>query len=315
MFEIIRTDRLCCEYSGEPLVVALGNFDGVHLGHMKIINAALSLADKLSAACAVFAFDVHPQAFLGKHPVRLITSEEDRFALMHRAGVRYIVRASFEEVRDMHPSDFLNALRREAGCVGACCGYNFRFGKDGAGDCSDIVSSFGENAIVEDRFTLDGADVSSSKIRALTECGNVKEAALLLGRPFFVSGEVQGGRRIGRTMDFPTANIVIDENMLAPGKGIYATFTEVDGRIYPSVTNYGTNPTVTDLKDMVLETNIIGFDGDIYGKRIRVYFVDKIREQKKFPSLSALRNAIASDRESAESICREYRGKINLLDV
>jgi len=313
MFEIIRIDGLDSGYAGEPLVVALGNFDGVHLAHMQIINAARSLAAKLSASCAVLSFDVHPQIYFAKKPVKLITSEEDRMLLMRKAGVKYAVRARFDLLKDMAPHDFLRLLREKANCVGVACGYNFRFGKGGTGKSSDIKEFFGENAAIEDRFDIGGVTVCSSGIRDMTECGDVRNAALLLGRPFFVSGGVRAGRRIRRRIDFPTANIVIDSDMLAPGKGIYATFTEVDGVVFPSVTNYGTNPTVTDLNELVLETNIIGFDGDIYGKKIRVYFLEKIREQKKFASLDALKEAISNDRSSAERICSEYKGRIDFI--
>jgi len=306
MFEIIRIDGLGGSYNGEPLVIALGNFDGVHLGHVKIINAARDLAKRLSASCAVLAFDVHPQNYFSHGSVKLITDEADRFELMRSAGAEYVVRASFARFKDMSPLGFMKLLRDGMNCVGACCGYNFRFGKNGAGTSEDISGFFAPNAVIEEKFTLDGEDVSSSEIRNAVESGNVKCAARLLGRPFFVSGRVKSGRQIGRTMDFPTANITIDASLLAPKIGIYATFTEVRGKIYPSVTNYGHNPTVTDLMDMILETYIIGFSGDIYSERIRVYFVDKIRDQKKFASVAELRQAIASDKISAERICSEY---------
>ena len=314
MFEIIRIDGLdSCSYEGEPLVIALGNFDGVHLAHMQIINAARALAEEISAACAVFSFNVHPQLYFGNRSVKLITSEEDRMLLMRRAGVKYVVCADFEALKDTEPHEFLRLLSERVNCIGASCGYNFRFGKNGKGDSSDIKSYFRENVAVEKCFTINGVTVCSSGIRELTECGDVKSAALLLGRPFFVTGRVTEGRRIGRTMDFPTANIVIDNDLLAPGKGVYATYTEVDGRVYPSVTNYGTNPTVTDKGELVLETNIIGFLGNIYGRRIRVYFLEKIRDQKKFDSLASLRSAIASDRETAERIFSENREKIDFI--
>lgn len=309
MLEIIRTDGQRNAYLGEPLVVALGNFDGVHLGHRKIIDSAVSLAKKLNAECAVLAFDVHPQIYFGNGNVKLIMSEQNRFRILKNVGVRYVIRASFEKMKDMSPKDFLDVLEKDLHAVGAACGYNFSFGKGGIGKAEDIAKRFGANSTTEEHFLLLGDTVSSSRIRALTECGNVKEAALLLGRPFFVSGIVREGRRIGRTLDFPTANITIDENMLAPGEGIYATFTEINGDIYPSVTNYGSNPTVTDSKKMILETFVMNFSGDLYGENIRVFFIDKIRDQKKFPSLDHLRLQISEDKKRAESICLEYKAQ------
>ena len=305
MLELIRIDGLAHTDGGVgPFTVALGNFDGVHLGHAEIIKSTVGLAKSLSAEPAVFSFDVHPQLYFGNR-VRLITSEEDRFALFRSYGVKYIIKASFEEFKDTEPCDFLSALKDRINCIGACCGYNFRFGKGGKGSSDDVRSFFGDGARIVDRFTLGGEDVCSSKIRALTECGRVNDAALLLGRAFSVEGTVVSGRRIGRQMNFPTANIIIDGDMLAPGVGIYATFARVDGKIYPSVTNYGNNPTVTEKTDKILETHIIGFDGDIYGKSIRVYFLEKIREQKKFSSLEELRGAILEDKNTAERICSD----------
>lgn len=305
MFEIIRTDGLCSRYTGEPLVIALGNFDGVHLGHAEILRRTVMLADELSAAPAVLSFDIHPQVAFGKG-IKLITSEEDRYALFCRHGIKYAVHASFEAFKDMLSADFLSFLKSEMHCIGACCGYNFRFGKGGEGDSNDVRLSFGQNALICDRFTVNGQDVSSSEIRSMTECGRVKDAALLLGRPYSVSGTVTRGRQIGRKLDFPTANITIASHLLAPAVGIYATFTEIEGRLCPSVTNYGNNPTVTDKTDMILETHIIGFSEDIYGETVRIHFVDRIRDQKKFATLDELRTAIAHDRAEAERICNEY---------
>lgn len=309
MLEIIRTDREPNAYMQEPLVVALGNFDGVHLGHRRIIDSAVSLAKKLNAECAALAFDVHPQIYFGKEPLKLIMSEQDRFRILNNAGVKYVICASFEQMKDMSPKEFLDVLEKDLHAVGAVCGYNFSFGKGGVGNADDIAERFGANSVTREHFLLLGDTVSSSRIRALTECGNVKEAALLLGRPFFVSGVVKEGRHIGRTLDFPTANITIDENMLAPGEGIYATFTEINGDIYPSVTNYGNNPTVTDSKKMILETFVMNFSDDLYGKNIRVFFIDKIRDQKKFSSLDHLRSQISEDKKRAENICLEYRSQ------
>ena len=141
----------------------------------------------------------------------------------------------------------------------------------------------------------DGMHVSSSEIRMLVANGDMKRASALLGRPYFISGHVIGGRRIGRTIDFPTANIELSSEKIAPACGIYASMTRVGDRLYPSVTNFGTNPTVTSSERKLLETHIIGFSGDIYGERISVYLTRRIRDEKKFDSLPELRAQIKRD--------------------
>ncbi len=308
IFKIIKTDGFSA-YEGVPLVLALGNFDGVHLGHRQILCETVSLARRLGAAPAFWMFDVHPQRYFGNASVKLITSADDRMQIMKQSGMEYAVIAEFGALKDMAPSEFLSFLKNEMNCVGAVCGYNFSFGKRGSGRADDVKAFFGDAAHVVPHFTLDGESVSSSRVREMIEAGEMTEAARLLGRLYSVSGEVVSGRRIGRQMDFPTANIIVPSDVVAPREGVYATFAEVGGKSYPAVTNYGTNPTVTDLKDMRLETHISGFDGDIYGNTIRISFIEKIRSPKKFASLDELKNAIAEDKKRADAICSAYENK------
>jgi riboflavin kinase/FMN adenylyltransferase len=283
-------------------VIALGNFDGVHIGHSAIISKTVALAEGLSANSCVWMFDPHPMVCLTGNIQPLLTTFDERKALFAQKGIELAAIADFNAFRCMPPSDFLHFLRDELGCVGAVCGYNFSFGEYGRGKASDIVDFFGENSYVLPEMRADGMHVSSSEIRSLVSCGDVKRAALLLGRPYFISGRVVGGKRIGRTIDFPTANIELTEEKIAPACGIYASMTRVGNELYPSVTNFGTNPTVTESCRKKLETHIIGFSGDIYGESICVYLIRRIRDEKRFDSLEELRAQIERDSVYALSV-------------
>ena len=283
-------------------VIALGNFDGVHIGHSAIIAKTVSLAKELSANACVWMFDPHPMECLTGKPQPLLTTFCERRELFAKKGIEYAAVADFNVFRHMPAQEFLRFLRDELSVVGAVCGYNYSFGEFGKGKASDIADFFGENSYVLPEMRADGMHVSSSEIRMLVANGDMKRASALLGRPYFISGHVIGGRRIGRTIDFPTANIELSSEKIAPACGIYASMTRVGDRLYPSVTNFGTNPTVTSSERKLLETHIIGFSGDIYGERISVYLTRRIRDEKKFDSLPELRAQIKRDSAYAMSL-------------
>ncbi len=284
------------------LVIALGNFDGVHLGHKEILQRTVALAEKLHSVAAVWMFVPHPSFCLTGKSLPLITSFAERKEIFSSLGIDCAVEADFKSFRAMKKDDFLLFLRDKLGVVGAVCGYNYSFGEYGSGNCDDVKAFFGENAIVLPEMQYEGMNVSSTSIRRLVSEGNTETARKILGRPFSVRGKVSEGRKIGRQMDFPTANVIIPGEKLSPAVGIYASETLVDGILYPSVTNFGINPTVTDLGEKRTETHIIGFHGDIYGKEITVYFYEKIRDERKFGSLSELAKQIKRDCAEANSL-------------
>lgn len=291
------------------IVIALGNFDGVHIGHSAIIARTASLAKELSANSCVWMFDPHPMACLTGRPQPLLTTFEERKRLFSEKGIEFAAIADFNKFRSMRPDDFLCFLRDELGCVGAVCGYNYSFGEYGRGKADDIVEFFGSQSYVLPEMRADGLHVSSTEIRSLVTAGDMKRAAALLGRPYFISGSVVGGRMIGRTIDFPTANIEISEEKIAPACGIYASMTRVGEKLYPSVTNFGTNPTVTESMKKKLETHILGFSGDLYGENICVYLLRKIRDERKFESLDELRAQIKRDSGYALSVFEKTEKK------
>ncbi len=290
--------------SGERLVIALGNFDGIHKGHAALLEKTVSLAGELSAAAAVWMFVPHPSFCLTGKPLPLITTFDERREMFAECGIQYSVNADFSSFRSMKKEDFLRFLRDELCVVGAVCGYNYSFGERGSGRCEDVLRFFGENAAVLPEMKHEDMHISSTEIRRLISEGDVLTASALLGRPYFVKGTVEHGREIGRKISFPTANITLPKDKIEPSVGIYATETLVDGKRYPSVSNYGSNPTVTEESRKKLETHIIGFDGDIYGRELRVEFIKKIRDEKKFASLEELSSQIARDMQAAEELYR-----------
>ncbi len=289
------------------LVIALGNFDGVHAGHGEILKKTVSIAKALSASSAVWMFRPHPSACLTGRPLPLITTFEERKKIFRDFGIDRVVEADFPSFRNMKKEEFLGYLKEELGAVGAVCGYNYSFGEKGSGNASDIVAFFGENAYVLPEMCMGDRKISSTEIRKLILDGDIPTANMLLHRRYFVKGIVEEGRKIGRKMNFPTANITLPEDKLPPAVGIYATETTVDGEKYPSVSNFGSNPTVSDSKSKKLETHIIGFSKDLYGKEICVEFIAKIRNEKKFSGIDELADQIAEDCENAMKLYKEQK--------
>jgi riboflavin kinase/FMN adenylyltransferase len=281
-------------------VLALGNFDGVHRGHRKILDRLCRVASERSATSVVMTFDPHPPRVVrpDKAPALLMTTSQKLEALAD-AGVQgtAIVRFTAELSR-WDPETFVQAvlvdwLRVSEVWVGA----NFLFGRDRAGTFSMLRAlggRYGFNAEKIDPVRYKDFVVSSTRIRRLVSEGRVDEAGALLGRQYFIDGTVVAGDQRGRTIGFPTANIQTSNELLPPF-GVYATTASVHGIIYPSVTNVGVRPTVDDSGRITVETHIFDFDRDIYGAAVRVGFVQRIRDEMKFDSLGRLQDQIADD--------------------
>lgn len=276
--------------------VALGNFDGLHKGHMSVLEKALSFK-KDGYVPTVILFDVHPkEALTGKKIKRLLTPEQTE-VLLKQSGFEICV-VSFNEVKDFSPEKFFNdVLIKNLNAKAVCCGFNYSFGKNGEGDCNSLLS-LSQNAGVE-CFVLPETKVgtnivSSTAIKKYLADGEPHKAADMLGRNYSFSAEVIHGDQRGRELGFPTANQRIDESLIVPKFGVYETLVTVDGEKYRGVTNIGIRPTY--LLDTVLsETNILGFLGDIYSKNITVELVKYLREERKFSSAESLINQLNDD--------------------
>ena len=285
-------------------VLALGNFDGVHRGHRKILDRVRRVASERGATSVVMTFDPHPPRVVrpDKAPPLLMTTAQ-RLEAIAELGVQGAAIVCFtREMSQWDPETFVRTvlvdwLRVADVWVGA----NFLFGHDRAGNFSllrTLGARYGFKAEKIDPVRYKDFVVSSTRIRRLIGEGRVDEAGALLGHQYFVDGTVIEGDRRGRTMGFPTANLR-SENDLIPPHGVYATTATIDGVVFPSVTNIGVRPTVDSSGRTSIETHIFDFDRDLYGGTVRVGFVLRLRDERAFESLEALRAQIGADCDRA----------------
>ncbi len=289
------------------LAAALGSFDGLHLGHRQVIGNTLSAP---GLRPAVITFQQNPSFSLQKKPVPLLTTNEQKLALLEEMGVEVVYLLPFDRIRDMEPEDFVEALYRVCRIRALSCGFNFRFGKNGRGDAGLLKELCREKGIelsVTPPVSVAGETVSSTRIRACLEQGDVQQAGQLLGRPFGYDFEVTHGRQLGRTWGTPTINQPFPQGYVLPRFGVYASLVEVEGQKYYGVTNIGVKPTVGS--DCALsETWIPEFSGDLYGKKVPVELLDFIRPERKFDSLDQLKNEILENGVLARKIAeREWK--------
>jgi riboflavin kinase/FMN adenylyltransferase len=276
-----------------PTVTALGYFDGVHIAHAALLEHTVRLAKRLGAVPAVFTFRDAPH----KDGVRLFSYEE-RLAAFAAHGIEAVFTADFEKVRHLCAERFVeDILIGMCGARAAVCGYNFRFGKGAAGDAAMLQALLPESYILP-AVLLDGAAVSSSRVREALLAGDVEEAALLLGEPYTVSAAVLHGKGLGRRLGFPTANMKPDE--LLPQNGVYETRVAVGGRHYSALTDIGTRPTVEGEGERRMETYILHFKGDLYGQQLPVSFVRRLRGEKHFESAEELIAQLGADVKAIE---------------
>jgi len=277
-------------------IYALGFFDGVHIGHGALLEACRELARERGCDAGVITFGTHPEALvLGASP-RLINTPKDReWLLREHFSMDHVVTLPFDEqMRTMPWEEFLSVLREKFGAAGFVCGEDFRFGYRGEGNAALLEAYCREEslpwAVIEDQ-TIDGIRVSSTYIRQQLEAGDMATAVKFLGHPHTLSGTVIHGRALGRKIGVPTANIVIPEGLVVPKFGVYACSCRIDGVRYPAVTNLGTRPTVEG-RHIRVESWILDYSGDLYGREITVEFHYFLRPEQKFPSLEALQAEI-----------------------
>ena len=281
-------------------VIALGFFDGVHLGHGALLRRAAEAAARDGLRSCALTFDRSP----GKDG-RLLTSVEDRVRLIR--DLYHIDRVEVlpftEDFMRMPWDVFLEGLVRDYGAVRLICGWDYRFGYLGQGDPTLLRQwclLHGVACDVVDKLVMDGITVSSTFLKALIESGDTETAIRYYGHPHTLTGLVQPGRRLGHTLGFPTANLLPDSTLLLPRRGVYAVRGTVEGRTYTGVCNIGTRPTV-DGRDQTVETWLADFDGDLYGKALRVDFYRCLREEIRFPDLEALRAEIFRNQDQSRA--------------
>lgn len=295
------------DFEGKKTAVALGNFDGLHKGHLAVINEAVIQRDSGLLPCIV-TFVTHPQKTLrGTAPKKLMT--ESLFEKeAEKIGCK-TVKISFDEVRNMPYDEFFNKILIEKLNVGfVACGFNYRFGKNAEGNAQKLellCKQHGIGFVCVKGVGFENESISSTRIRQAIENGEIENANKMLGRYFSFNFEVVHGDKIGaRKLGFPTINQIFPEDFTVPKKGVYASFAQVDGKLYPAMTNIGNRPTVGG-QELRSETCIIGFSGDLYGTKTQVSLISYIREEKKFPSVEALSEQLKKDSATAEMICNE----------
>jgi riboflavin kinase/FMN adenylyltransferase len=293
------------------VVVALGNFDGVHLGHQAVLRRAVEEGRRRGARVVAATFDPHPRAILGPRvqPKLLTTLELRREALLRYGADEVRVIRFDQELSKKSPEEFVrDVLVGEIGAEAVVVGENFRFGHRAAGDVAELerlMRSHGAEVFavaVEDEAGKGG--ISSTRIRELVAQGEVGLAASLLGRPYVLRGQVAVGDRRGRILGFPTANVVPDQAVVIPARGVYAGFVRVGKALYPACTNVGLAPTFQRGESRV-EAYLIDFEGDLYGRVVDVSFVRRIRSEKKFSGVEELKEQIARDVEAARRITKD----------
>lgn len=290
-------------------VVAIGNFDGVHRGHQAVLDSALEQAQKLGVPALVLTFEPHPRSvFQPDVPLFRITTPEVRARLLAALGFDAVIEQHFDDAfACLEAEEFVvKILMQDLGVRHVVTGYDFHFGKDRRGDPDFLVAAgkehgFGVSLI--DAFCDEGSDVvSSSRIRTLLSDGDVTQAAGLLGYRYTVEAEISHGKKLGRTLGFPTANMALSQgNGLR--HGIYAVrLRRADGSLHDGVASFGRRPTVTDNGEPLLETYLFDFSGDLYGEICQVSLFDFLRGEEKFDSLEALVARMEQDKAEARAL-------------
>ena len=288
-------------------VLALGNFDGLHRGHLKIVERVRRGAAEHGGTPMAMTFDPHPSRVVrpDKAPPLLMTKTQ-RLEALERAGISAVAVVRFTpEVAHWEPETFVRTvlvdwLRVSEVWVGA----NFLFGHERSGNFSvlrTLGQRYGFRADKIDPVRYKEFVVSSTRIRRLVTEGRMDEAGALLGRQFYIDGVVVEGKRRGREIGFPTANLQT-ENELLPPNGVYATTVTIDGVVHPSISNIGVRPTFGDSMKTTVEAYVMGYSGDLYGQQIRLGFVQRLRDERKFEDVDALRAQIEADRRRAERL-------------
>lgn len=300
----------------ENTATALGNFDGIHLGHQALMKEAVRQAKAKGLKSAVFTFSNHPKNVISEtNMVKNIIYNDEKEGIFEAMGVDYLFSLDYtKEFGAMSPEEFAKELlvkRFQAKHI--VCGFNYRYGYRAEGDAQRLIQQgciLGFDVSVMEPVTLDGCVISSTLIRGLITQGEMEECSRFLGRNYSIGGTVIEGNHIGRTIGFPTCNITVDESMVVPANGVYVTYCRARGQLYPAITNVGAKPTIGMYQKNV-ETHLLDFQGDMYGEEIRVEFLKKLRDERKFENVEALAREIqlncAAAREYHKRLYKENR--------
>ena len=292
----------------EDTAVAIGKFDGLHMGHQKLLHMVTEQKAK-GLAAAVFTFEPSPAAFFSKEAQQELTTIQEKRNIFEEAGVDYLIEYPFyQEIADMEPETYIRKVLVEqlhAKCIVA--GEDVSFGKKGMGNyrlLEQKSAEYGYQVIVIDKVQYQGREISSTYVRDAVKQGEMELVTKLLGQPYHVGGTIVHGRHLGTGLGMPTVNILPPPEKLLPPNGVYYSYVMMNGRIYLGITNIGTKPTVSGEAVMGVETFIYDFDQDVYGQDIQVYLLHYKRPEMRFHGIEALKKQMATDIAAG----REYHG-------
>ena len=301
----------------QECVLALGSFDTMHIGHKELIFRAKEYATKHGISMGVYLFEKRPAHILENMPQKDTYTKLQREKIIEAFGANFIYYEKFDEAfMRKSPEEFVRYLKETLSAKAVVVGFNYRFGKNASGDTERLKSlciQYNIDVIVVPAVCDSEGVVSSTRVRKLLEEGNVA-ANLLLGRAFELEGYVEKDRGVGREMGVPTANLVPDENVLLPKDGVYMTVACVDGEYYPAVTNIGIRPTF-GLDRRTVETHLLDYSGDLYGKKIRLAFYAYLRDECIFPDVDSLIRQISEDKERAKRIFLKINAENYKMDL
>ena len=291
----------------DKCILALGFFDGVHMGHTVLLQECRRLADENQYRAGVVTFGNHPDKLVMGAAPELINTLADRERLLRRSGIDDVIVFPFDrKLKAMPWRDFISMLMEKHNAAGFVCGEDFHFGKHGQGKAEKLMQACEELGIpcsVVPQQRLDGVVISSTHIRHLMETGHMSQAVRFLGHPHMLTGKVIHGFQLGRKLGIPTANLMLPKELVVPKMGVYACVALVNGVRYPAVTNIGTRPTVAGI-GITVETWILDYSGDLYGKEITLEFYQFIRPEQKFATLESMRQEIFRNAEEAREILK-----------
>ena len=296
----IKDDQRICQHK---TAVALGLFDGIHIGHQEVIKKAVAKkTDKIRPA--VFTFDTQSITTKGENgKLKMLITNEDKFKVLEEIGVEYVFSPPFSQFKNMTDEEFVKKILKDK--LNACmvaCGDDFKFGKNAMGNAQSLKTlgeKYGIETCIVKKISIADEIVSSSQIRDLIEQGCISKANQMLGYNYGYTLNVEHGDARGRTWNFPTINQVIPKELVLPKFGVYCSKVTIDGKKYVGVTNIGTRPTVKTDGEVLAETHIVDFNGDLYGKKLKLELFEFVREEKKFDSFEAVKAEIGRNKQFA----------------
>lgn len=290
-------------------IITTGTFDGVHTGHLDILNRLTHLAKQHNGESVVVSFYPHPRKVLNPDAdIKLITTLDEKITQLERAGIDHFVIIEFtKEFSRLSSLNFVrDVLVKQLNAKMLVIGYDHQFGRNREGSIQDLqeyATTYDFSIEQIQAKTFEDINISSTKIRKALAAGNMQTALQYLGYHYSLTGKVAHGQKIGQSIGYPTANVeVVDTQKVIPGNGVYAVNVSVKGNTYGGMLNIGTNPTVSNAEKQKIEVHIFDFNQDLYGQEITVTFIDRIRSEQKFEGIEELKNQLTADMETAQKM-------------